>query len=315
MKILTLQVSPSNKAKCLEYLPPVDASILRVRFLSQTSVHSSSRFLLHYSTVPLDPKASCLGLPRSDAWHHVSAVIDVSDPVYARLSLYINGSLVASSSGPLKSPSNLAISGDMGLTIGRPDTTRAPPWMGGMLSNEPQAYLLWIHRGEDSFWAGGLDEIRIWNRSLTDAEISAGFNSSCARSAGPATVAGNLTGPLVCFGFEDVWDGGTAAGFRDTGVVEGAQMVPVVGDRHTAWCETRGDHGQLMSQYSSGSRTANENGQSWGFCTNKPQVPGLGFNYSESALLQFRMKHVTMLPQIPGCGEAAVIFSSNRARK
>jgi hypothetical protein len=168
------------------------------------------------------------------------------------------------------------------------------------------------HPGEDSFWAGGLDEIRIWNRSLTNADIRAGFNSSCSHSAGPA---GNLTGPLVCFGFEDDWDGGTAPGFRDTGTIGGTPMVPVVGDRHTEWCETRGDQGQVMSQYSPASRKDNPNGQSWGFCTNKPQVPGLGFKYSESELLQLSLKNVTMLPQVPGCGEVPVIFSSNRAEK
>jgi hypothetical protein len=208
--------------------------------------------------------------------------------------------------------SGLAIAGDMGLAIGRPDTTRAPPWIGGIFASQPSDYLQWIHRGQDSFWNGGLDEIRIWNRSLTDAEISKGFKSSCATSDGPPT---NPTVPLVCFGFEDVWEGSIAAGFRDTGAAGGAKMVPVVGDRHTTWCETRDDQGQLMSQYSLGSRAANKNGQSWGFCTDKPQVPGLGFDYSESALFQFRMSNVSILPQLPGCGDVPVIFSSNSAVK
>ena len=306
------QVSPPNKAKCLVHLPPVNASILRVSFYSQTSVHSTSRFFLHYSVDPFDPNAPCRGLPRSDSWHHISAVVDFSDPVYASLSLYLNGSLVARNMEPLKSSSSMAITGDMGLAIGRGDTSRPPPWIGGMFQVDPgpDVYLLGVHRGEESFWFGGLDEIRIWNRSLADADIRSNFDASC--TGGPA---GNLSGPLVCFGFEDVWGGGKASGFRDDGAERGEPMMPVVGDRYTTWCETRGDQGQLMSQYSPASRTKTENGQSWGFCTNKPQVPGLGFNYAESSLLQFKMRNVTMLSQLAGCGEVPVLFTSNHAEK
>jgi hypothetical protein len=304
----------NNKIKCLEYQPPINASILRVRFYSYTSVHSTTRFVLHYSTVLVDPSAPCPGLPPSEAWHHVSAVVNVSDPLSARLSLYINGSLVASSQGLLYSPSGLAVTGDMGLAIGRADTARAPPLIGGVLSNYIDT--TFIRRGADTFWFGGLDEIRIWNRSLAGPDVSASFNSSCASQGmvgvGPAE---GPSSPLVCFGFEDLWVGGDAAGFRDSGTEDGAQLVPVVGDRNTAWCETRGDEGQLMSQFGRASRAQNENGQSWGFCTNKPQVPGLGFNYSESALLHFQMRDVKTLPELPGCGEVPIIFSSNRAEK
>jgi hypothetical protein len=305
----SLQVSPLNETRCLEHLPPIDASIIRIRFFSQTSVHSTARFVLHYSVDPPGhgPRGPCPGLSSSDAWHHVSAVVDVSGELaLVRLSLYLNGSLVARSVEPLKSASGLAITGAMGLTIGRADTARPPPWIGGMISNELPTH----HRGADSFWFGGLDEIRIWNRSLTNLDISAGFNSSCARS-----LAGNPSGPLVCFGFEDPFDGAITAGFRDSGTEGGAMLVPVVGDRHMAWCETRGDQGQLMSQFSPASRTTNSNRQSWGFCTDKPLVPGLGFNYLESTLQQFRMNKVTILSQVPGCGEVPVIFSSNRAER
>jgi hypothetical protein len=296
---------------CLEYYLPVDASILRVRFFSQTSVHSTARFVLHYSVDLPDPSVPCSGLSPSDAWHHISAVVDVSEPAYARLSLYLNGSLVATSVEPLVSASGLAISGEMGLAIGRADTARPPPWIGVVVSNDLQA----LHRGADSFWFGGLDEIRIWNQSLTELHISASFNTSCAWPGDPRW---NLSGPLVCFGFEDSLEGRTAteAGFRDAGIEGGAMLVPVAGDKHMAWCETRGDQGQLMSQFSSASiSTANSNRQSWGFCSDRPRVPGLGFNYLESALQQARVTNVKKLAQVPGCGEVPVIFWANRAEK
>lgn len=304
-------MNPFNKAKCLGYLPPIDASFIRVRFFSQTSVHSTSRFVLHYSVDRPDPKGQCLGLPRYDVWHHVSAVVDVRDPAYAKLELYLNGTLVASSAGTMKSKSGLAITGEMGIAVGRSDSTRPPPWIGRLFDDDPSYYLLQIHKGEDSFWFGGLDEIRIWNTSLSKQDISSSYNSSCARPGDPKE---DRSGPLVCFGFEDVWDGGTT-GFRDTGSDVGAQLVPVVGDRYTLWCETRGDQGQVMTQFSTASRTSNDIGQSWGFCTDKPQVPGLGFKYSESTLQQFHLQSVAILSEIPGCGQVSVVFSSNRAEK
>jgi hypothetical protein len=305
-------VSPLNQAKCLEYLTPLNASILRVRFFSQTSVHSTARFVLHYSVDPPDPKAPCPGLSRSDAWHHVSAVVDVSDPAYAKLGLYLNGSLVASSVGPPQTSPGLAITGDTGLAVGRPDTSRSPPWIGRMFSDDPEDFLQNIHQGEDRLWFGDLDEIRIWDYSLNHQDISSGYNSACARRGG---LNESRRGLLVCFDFEDVWEGSGAAGFRDTGAEAGAPLMPVVGDRHTAWCETRGDQGQVMTQISSAIRNTNNIGQSWGFCSDKPRMPGLGFNYSDSALGQFQLQSVKMLPQVPGCGDVSVVFSSNRAEK
>ncbi len=259
---------PSNsKMKCVSPLEPFNTSYVRVRFLSETSSKTTARFALHYNTIINSPP-KCSGIAGLNSrtsteprrWHHTTAAVKSINCTFLEMSIYINGSLKASAVSNISASkancpaANLLLTGDAGFAIGRADTTNAPPLMGrydrDLVMNS--FYLRW--QGADSFWAGDIDELKIWNRSKTSDEISAELYSACdsrnTNSQGP--------GPLGCFGFDTL--SGMTMEFEDSGSVPHTNAVPIVGDAESPWCVTRGDDGKVLDQFSASENSATNNG-------------------------------------------------------
>jgi hypothetical protein len=325
------QFPPQNaKLLCVITMDPINASIVRIRFSSSTSTHSTARFVIHYKTVPDSPsELDCLGVkgqvrdePR--IWHHTSAVVTGINCTHIKASIYVNGSLKASLETEMISSNtqcpalSLMLTGDSGIAVGRADTTNAPPVLGRF-----QLVYMDTSRskpGADSFWAGDLDELKIWNTSKNGAELYFQVNMSCS-----ANISNSYSPkPLACFGFEGFDSLDLDMNFEDYGLKPPCKAVPIVGDKESSWCNTRGDDGMRVDFLSTSNPTNQHLGASWGICTDKPRLPGLGFDYSESDLLgledadgfrgRIRAPAFNTL-HLPGCAQTAINFTSNRATR
>ncbi len=316
------QFPPQNaKLLCVITMDPINASIVRIRFSSSTSIHSTARFVIHYKTVP-ESSLDCLGVkgqlrdePR--IWHHASAVVTGINCTHVRACMYVNGSLKTSLETEMISSNSqcpalsLTLTGDSGLAIGRADTTNAPPVLGRF-----QLIYMDTSRskpGADSFWAGDLDELKIWNSSKNGTELFFQVNTSCSANNSNAYPPK----PLACFGFESL---DVDMNFKDYGARPPCKAVPIVGDKESSWCNTRGDDGMRVDFLSTSNPTNQHLGASWGTCTDKPRLPGLGFEYSESDLLGleeangFGTRAFNTL-NLPGCAQTSINFTSNRASR
>jgi hypothetical protein len=317
------QFPPQNaKLLCVIIMDPINASFVRIRFSSSSSTHSTARFVIHYKTVP-DSPVDCLGVkghirdePR--IWHHASAVVTGINCTHIRACIYVNGSLKAMLETEMISSNSqcpalsLMLTGDSGIAVGRADTTKAPPVLGRF-----QLFYMDTSRskpGADSFWAGDLDELKIWNSSKNGAELHFQVNTSCSANS---TISYSPK-PLACFGFEGFDSLDLDMNFEDYGFKPPGKAIPIVGDKESSWCNTRGDDGMRVDFLSTSNPTNQHLGASWGICTDKPRLPGVGFEYSESDLLgledadAFRAPAFSTL-HLPGCAQTAINFTSNRA--
>jgi hypothetical protein len=312
---------PQNaKLLCVITMDPINASIVRIRFTSSSSTHSTARFVIHYKTVP-EPPLDCLGVkghlrdePR--IWHYASAVVTGINCTHIRAGIYVNGSLKTSLETEMISSNSqcpalsLMLTGDSGIAIGRADTTKAPPVLGRF-----QLIYMDTSRskpGADSFWAGDLDELKIWNSSKNGADIFSQVNTSCSTKSSNSY----SRKPLACFGFEGFNSLDLDMNFEDYGFKPPTKAVAIVGDKESSWCNTRGDDGMRIDFLSTRNPTNQHLGASWGICTDKPRLPGLGFEYSESDLLGLKDADGSGTPAfnaLPGCAQTAINFTSNRA--
>ena len=231
-------------------LPVVETSVLRVRFLSKTSVHSTARFVLHYNTAEPGEHGSqtCLGLSYPDQqsasnWHHVAANVEQVNSSSSRFRLYVNGNLVQSA--VLSTPFNsLTVAGMAGIAIGRGDPSRAPPLLGPFSpSDGTYGTAQDIHQGAETFWAGGLDELRVWNTSRNAEQILSGMYQTCKQGGD----FGKGAWPVLCYAFDELVTVGRER-FLDLGQGDRSDAQAVVGDKYDSWCTTLDDSGVLMSQ-------------------------------------------------------------------
>ncbi len=317
------QFPPQNaKVLCVTTMDPINASIVRIRFSSSTSIHSTARFVIHYKTVPESP-LDCLGVkghlrdePRM--WHHASAAVTGINCTHIRACIYVNGSLKTTLETEMISSNSqcpalsLMLTGDSGIAIGRADTTKPPPVLGRF-----QLIYMDTSRskpGADSFWAGDLDELKIWNSSKNGVELYFQVNTSCSANSSNSY----SSKPLACFGFEGFNSLDVDMNFEDYGFRPPCKAVPMVGDKESSWCNTRGDDGMRVDFQSTSNPTNQHLGASWGICTDRPRLPGLGFEYSESDLLRLEDAVGFGTPafnalNLPGCAQTAINFTSNRA--
>ena len=187
-------------------LPVVPSGIVRIRFQSSMSVHTYSRFVLRYNTLPPGPR-SCEGLlftRDNTSWHHVAATVNHSNGSAVSMNIYVDGAVRASSVASKRRnlPKPLALVGEMGLAIGRSDPGRPPPrTMTSSLMDASQATTIGKMQGSETFWAAGLDEMRLWNVSRTAEEILAGLRSESMCGAGRSGAFG-AAWPVLCFSFD-----------------------------------------------------------------------------------------------------------------
>ena len=205
--------------------------------------------MIHYNTQPPSSRP-CDGLliqPDEKSWHHVAATVDQVNRSAASIKIYVNGtvraSTVVSSKGRLSKP--LTMVGEMGLAIGRSDPGRAPP-LTGPFSPSLDVYNSKIEerQGSETFWAAGLDEMRMWNVSRSSEEILAGMTLTCKNSSFDGDA------PVLCYSFDHMdlhtYDG--KMHLADLGLAPAVDAQAVVGDRFASWCTTLGDNGVLVDK-------------------------------------------------------------------
>ena len=234
-------------------LPPVNGGIVRVQYSSTSSIHSTARFVLHYNTInpSLFPRP-CAGLyfngttPYAD-WNHVAATAELVNETSTRLKIYVEGTLQVFVDAHIPIPV-LAVSGSAGISVGRGDPSRAPPLLGpfapsdGGYGNEED-----LHQGAETFWAGGLDEMRVWNVSRTAEQIASGIFRTCNSTEFQRDDSDNI--PILCLSFDNfLQDSDGKAYFKDLSPGEASRAIPVVGDTSAPWCTTRDDGGVLVSE-------------------------------------------------------------------
>jgi hypothetical protein len=234
----------------LTTLPAVMSGVVRIRFLSSTSVHSFSRFVVHYSTTPPGSRP-CGGLIFADDqknWHHVAATLDHYNKSAVSMKIYINGTVRADAIASSQKVALMALVGEMGLAIGRPDPGRPPPvTMPLSLIDTSKIDEIGYQQGSESFWAAGLDEMRLWNFSRTAEEIIAGLSTTCKTGVNGAF---GRAIPVLCYSFDslDLRRGDGKMYFTDFGLDPPIDAQAVVGDRFAPWCTTLGDGGALVDK-------------------------------------------------------------------
>jgi hypothetical protein len=262
-------------------LPPVPKGIVRVGFPAWWSGHTQARFVLRYSSNLGNKTRPCPGI-RAGSWNHLSAVIESRPGGSLAARFYVNGTLMF---GPSVSNSSetrkLTIAGEYGLALGR-----VYPM------SSPYGYL-----------NGSLDEFTVFNRSLSQVEVQQSMWQNC--SAGLRDLD-----PLVCFSF-DRSSVAANQSFKDFGRGGASNAVPVQSDRFLPWCSTRDDGGSLMVLQSS--NLAGPYGLSWGFCTQKPYLPGREHDYDQAELAAFAEVESPSLEELPGCSNVPLILDSNAA--
>jgi hypothetical protein len=252
MKTEELLVQFPTQISFTTTLPAVLSGVVRIRFSSSMSVHTFSSFTVYYSTTPPGSRP-CSGLHfahNETSWHHVAATLDQYNRSAVRTKIYIDGSirtdLVASS--PKVPRKRMTLIGNMGLAIGRSDPGRAPPvTMPSSLIDTSKINKIGNQQGSESFWAAGLDEMRLWNVSRTAEEIIAGLSTTC-KTRGNGTFGRDL--PILCYTFDsmDLHRDDGKMHFTDFGLDPTIDAQAVVGDRFAPWCTTLGDRGALVDK-------------------------------------------------------------------
>ena len=153
------------------------------------------------------------------------------------------------------------------------------------------------------YFKGMVDELLVVNRIILGYELVSIMNISCSK----------VLQTLLCFSF-DKTSVSTNGSIHDLSSDRPSQAQSVSQDRFMPWCITRNDGGRLLVDYV-GIKTY---GLSWGFCTNKARLPGLGLDYDAKNLhnLTSTFEKVSSefhLRNLPGCSNIPLIIKQNTA--
>jgi hypothetical protein len=255
--------------------------IVLITFGFTWSGHSQARFALTYRSelVANTSSLSCHGFARK-FWNHIAAVVEVVNSTSVATRVYVNGTLLAARTD--FSRQAVAIAGTGGIAIGRVDPL-----------SKPYGYL-----------NGALDELMVWNKSLTAEEILAGMYRVCA----------DQSGALLCQSFDSV-DLISPGQYRDLGVGQPGVASAVKDDKYRPWCDIRGDQGMLLV---SANKACTPYEKGWGFCTDRVRLPGAGYDYPQEELLAINAmltngSSLHAAAQMPGCVHIPLVISSNNA--
>ena len=256
----------------------INASFVRVGFLNLWTGHTQARFVLLYNTdtTPLN-SISCSSIPIG-FWNHIIAVVESAEIGSISARIYVNGTLLATKTQPAPSPFNhLVFSGSAGVSIGRvyPMGT-------------PFGYL-----------KGDVDEIAVWNQSLSQDQVVHEMTKSCSESEGT----------IVCYSFDNSTYTRTGdETFQDLSVGVQSNGEAVNGSKFLPWCVSRDDNGELLVQNDGSICTIYR--ESWGFCTEKALLPGVGLNYD---LEEFSNISNVSFTNMPGCANIPLQLEGNNA--
>jgi hypothetical protein len=266
----------------------IQSGFLRVRYMTKYSVFTGPSFVLHFAASPAIAAGPCLGA-QNGAWSHVSFSLERTSSHYVHLSLLLNGTSVASGMASLPvSLARLAVAGEAGIAVGRVDLSRSPY----------------------GYYIGRFSELRVWGRAKVQQEVATDMNTAC-RDLG----SGAEEGLVACYSFGNDTMFHSGMVFADTGARPERNVSVKVGEKVLPWCVTVSDGGRLRN-----GREVDV-GESWGFCTAKPRLPGLGFEFasledarSEADLISLAsMSAADLLDSQPTCGIVSLSFKDNQA--
>ena len=255
--------------------------VVKITFGFIWSGHSQARFVLAYTSGNNGNSSypTCNGLA-PNFWNHIALVVKQVNSTSISALIYINGTVVAESFGPVGP--FIGFSRADGLAIGRVEP-----------KSKPYGYL-----------NGSLDELVFWNRSLSQEEVAASMYRVCK----------DQDEPLLCHSFDHA--ALSAPGkFEDHSGIQSSDAVMVVDDRYMPWCSTRGDEGMLLI---SATKVCTSYEKSWGLCTDRVHLPGMGFEYDSHELLATaeNMRNgssIRAVASMPGCLSISLTLSGNVA--
>lgn len=161
---------------------------------------------------------------------------------------------------------------------------------------------------DEGYFYGSIDELKIWKRVRTSADIQSGLLQRCSSLEIQSKSGIDI---VACFSFDEVREGGRS--FSDeTAGNDKMSVHPQTrsGDSPPlAWCQGLDDDGKAP---------ADDGDELWGFCSlNRPRLPGAGFDYdvfTMEIIASLAADTVEALVRYPGCGELVIKFRENRAR-
>ncbi len=269
-------------ASPLRDIASATTGFVRVSFPAVGSEHTQARFVLYYSTDSAKKKNPPeLSI---NSWHYIAAVVESVDESSFSASIYVNGTIIA---GPAyflfedRSGLAFALAGQSGIALGRSQPMSAP----------------------FGYFTGKVDELLAVDRNMLGDEMGLIMNMSCS----------NVPHTLLCYTFDRTTVSANGS-LQDLGSGLSSHAVAVRQDRFMPWCITRNDGGQLVLD----SLGTIPYAVSWGFCTSKALLPGVGFSYDANAL-DFLSKTVEKdsyefnLKELPGCSNIPLIIESNTA--
>jgi predicted outer membrane repeat protein len=272
-----------------------------------------------------------------DTWHHLAVTVESNAPKarMATVRVYVDGCKMRNQTllwDTLRTP---AFSGALGTAVGR----GSPHWQHNPLPFYTEQEKLKI-KVESLEWAGSgagvagseflsslflsrhvrfdvprftlgrfngsLDDLRVWQEARAASDILANQERTCADVQTPRLAA--------CYSFEQhketYFEDGSLRGHVKASTASGASP-------HLPWCQNANDDSSLIHTCSDCSNKALFSPASWGFCADKPRLPGLGFDYDRTEMRvlasQLTAAASSIIKHFPGCGSLTFNLSHNSA--
>ena len=253
---------------------------------------SSAGFTASYAGTPV-VTAAFPGLV-ANAWHHVAVSVSTS----GRLSLIINGTQRLTQQLPWEQAptQNPLTSGTRATAIGH----GAPAWQDG----GAQA---WMLQQDGELSQAHVDELRFWTKARTVSDIAAAMHLGCQALA----AAASRHTLRACYSFDAAGEadgaGASDAFFLDSSRNGIRAFAAAHSSPHLPWCVNIDDDGMLKLDDALVWDFDWSKNEMWGYCSSKPRLPGVGFDYSEAAMEQAaihrRSSTAAVLEHYPGCGD------------
>ena len=279
-------------------LPPLFVSttgVVLVTLKKSTGTWSSSPgFTASYAGTPCaTPGSKIVG-----AWQHVA--VTISEDGLA--TTFVNGELFQRDQlqwelSPAQSP---VLSGRHSTAIGH----GAPDW-----------------QEEGVFGLGNstvlIDELRFWTTDRSAANISQSMLAGCL------DLTGSSPQLAACYSFDEAFTSDAhdrKEFFADTSQSAIPAFVASHSSPYLPWCENIDDDGVLKmdDEWRNLGGGWYDTAKFWGYCSsNKPRLPGAGFDYDEAAMeeaARSRLKGTAaVLKSYPGCGDLPLQLEHNVA--
>ena len=238
----------------------------------------------------------------ADTWYHLA--VSIGPNGFGRM--YLDQTEMWSDQLDWNLDVEAPFDGEYGTAIGR----RSADWQDTYFDDGSRASSFEAHEQDDEgFFYGAIDELRVWKSARTPQELQEGKDWSCSYWLGDQRL-------VSCFSFDLTVSQGKYFPDEATENDAAAYARPAPGGTpHLPFCVNVDDDGRMYHDDHAVPTTL----ESWGFCSDKPRLPGAGYDYDliEMQLAAHRQEMGTaaVLKHYPGCGEISLNFTKNAARR